>query len=268
MKLTGKTAVVTGGTKGIGAELCRLFSQAGANTVCLARSCGEGEKNGIFYIPCDVCDAAAVENAFRAIGEKFGGVDFLINNAGMGISGSVEKTSERDFDSISDVNFKGTYNCIRFGLPLLRQSKGRLVNVSSVAGAIAIPYQAFYSATKAAVLSLSDALRNEVRPFGVKVLAVLPGDVKTCFTESRRKNADEGVYAAYAENSVKVMEKDEQQGMSAAYAAKKIFACAVKRNMPHVKVIGVKYKFLYFAAGILPRRLKDWLLYKIYGGES
>ena len=143
MKLTGKTAVVTGGTKGIGAELCRLFSQAGANTVCLARSCGEGEKNGIFYIPCDVCDAAAVENAFRAIGEKFGGVDFLINNAGMGISGSVEKTSERDFDSISDVNFKGTYNCIRFGLPLLRQSKGRLVNVSSVAGAIAIPYQAF-----------------------------------------------------------------------------------------------------------------------------
>ena len=186
----------------------------------------------------------------------------------MGISGSVEKTSERDFDSISDVNFKGTYNCIRFGLPLLRQSKGRLVNVSSVAGAIAIPYQAFYSATKAAVLSLSDALRNEVRPFGVKVLAVLPGDVKTCFTESRRKNADEGVYAAYAENSVKVMEKDEQQGMSAAYAAKKIFACAVKRNMPHVKVIGVKYKFLYFAAGILPRRLKDWLLFKIYGGES
>lgn len=145
----------------------------------------------------------------------------MINNAGMGISGSVEKTSERDFDSISDVNFKGTYNCIRFGLPLLRQSKGRLVNVSSVAGAIAIPYQAFYSATKAAVLSLSDALRNEVRPFGVKVLAVLPGDVKTCFTESRRKNADEGVYAAYAENSVKVMEKDEQQGMSAAYAAKK-----------------------------------------------
>ena len=72
----------------------------------------------------------------------------------------------------------------------------------------------------------------------------------------------------YAENSVKVMEKDEQQGMSAAYAAKKIFACAVKRNMPHVKVIGVKYKFLYFAAGILPRRLKDWLLFKIYGGES
>lgn len=107
-----------------------------------------------------------------------------------------------------------------------------------------------------------------MRPFGVKVLAVLPGDVKTCFTESRRKNTDEGVYAAYAENSVKVMEKDEQQGMSAAYAAKKIFACAVKRNMPHVKVIGVKYKFLYFAAGILPRRLKDWLLFKIYGGES
>lgn len=221
MKLTGKTAVVTGGTKGIGAELCRLFSQAVANTVCLARSCGEGEKNGIFYIPCDVCDAAAVENAFRAIGEKFGRVDFLINNAGMGISGSVENTSERDFDSISDVNFKGTYNCIRFGLPLLRQSKGRLVNVSSVAGAIAIPYQAFYSATKAAVLSLSDALRNEVRPFGVKVLAVLPGDVKTCFTESRRKNTDEGVYAAYAENSVKVMEKDEQQGRAPPTPQKK-----------------------------------------------
>lgn len=152
----------------------------------------------------------------------------MINNAGMGISGSVENTSERDFDSISDVNFKGTYNCIRFGLPLLRQSKGRLVNVSSVAGAIAIPYQAFYSATKAAVLSLSDALRNEVRPFGVKVLAVLPGDVKTCFTESRRKNADEGVYAAYAENSVKVMEKDEQQGMSAAYAAKKSLSAPSK----------------------------------------
>lgn len=268
MDLKGKTAVVTGGTKGIGQELCGLFSQAGANTVCLARSCSEGEKDGVYYIPCDVCDEASVESAFRKTEELFGRVDFLINNAGMGISGSVENTSLEDFQFIVDVNLKGVFNCIRFGLPLLRKSKGRLVNVSSVAGVIAIPYQAFYSATKAAVLSLTDALRNEVRPFGVEVSAVLPGDVKTSFTSSRRKNREEGAYAAFAENSVKVMEKDEREGMSAAYAAKKIFICATKRKMPHVRVVGGKYRFLCFVAAVLPRRLRDWLLFKIYGGKK
>lgn len=266
MKVNGKTVVVTGGTKGIGAELCKLFSQAKANVVCLARTCDYGEKDGVLYIPCDISDESAVQNAFTKIEDKFGGVDILINNAGMGISGSVENTSLCDFENIINVNLKGIFNSTRFGLPLLRKNKGRLVNVSSVAGVIAIPYQAFYSATKAAVLSLSDALRNEVRPFGVSILTVLPGDVKTNFTASRKKNADDGVYSEYAKNSVKVMEKDETTGMSANYAAKKIFAYTSRRNMPHTKIVGAKYKFLNGVAAVLPDKFRSWLLFKIYGG--
>ena len=119
-----------------------------------------------------------------------------------------------------DVNFFGMVNMNRAVLPIMRQQGGgRIVNMSSVAAPIAIPFQAYYSASKAAVRTYSLALASEVRPFGIEVCVIMPGDIATGFTAARRKSCDgDVVYHGRIARSVAVMEHDEQTGMSAEYA--------------------------------------------------
>ena len=145
------------------------------------------------------------------------------------------------------------------------QGGGVIVNMSSVAAELAIPFQAFYSATKAAVSSLSAALRNELAPFGIKVTAVLPGDVKTDFTASREKNsADDPAYGERVARSVAVMEHDEKNGMSPDVIARIVVRSALMKNPPVSRVGGWKYVLLVRLAHILPARLVSYILGKMY----
>ena len=185
-KAKDKVVVVTGATAGIGRAAAAMFKERGAKVVCLARRLSPEFDS----IQTDVTDREAVKRAVDEVVRKYGRIDVLVNNAGMGISGAVENTDEAAARKIFDLNFFGVLNVTQAVLPVMRaQGGGTIVNVSSVAAELAIPFQAFYSATKSAVSSLSAALRNEVAPFGIKVTAVLPGDVKTDFTASREKNA-------------------------------------------------------------------------------
>ena len=112
----------------------------------------------------------------------------MINNAGFGISGAIEFTPIEQAKRQLDVNFFGMVNMNHAVIPVMRkQGFGRIVNLSSVAGAIAIPFQAFYSASKAAINSYTMALANEIKPFGVTVCCVQPGDIQTGFTAARQK---------------------------------------------------------------------------------
>ena len=118
-------------------------------------------------------------------------IDVLINNAGFGISGAVEFTKTEDAQHQLDVNFFGMVRMNRQVLPVMRrQCYGRIVNLSSVAGAIPIPFQTYYSASKAAINSYTMALANEVKPFGIQVCCVQPGDIRTGFTAAREKNPE------------------------------------------------------------------------------
>ena len=261
-KAKDKIVVVTGATAGIGKAAAELFKARGAKVICLARRTTEE----FDCIPTDVTDRAAVKNAVEKITEKYGRIDILVNNAGMGISGAAESTEDAAVRKIFELNFFGVLNVIREVVPVMRaQGGGVIVNVSSVAAELAIPFQSFYSATKAAVSSLSAALRNELAPFGIKVTAVLPGDVKTDFTASREKNsADDPAYGDRVARSVAAMERDEKNGMSPVVIAKIIVRSALMKHPPVSRVGGWKYVLLVHLARLLPQRLVSFILGKMY----
>ena len=261
-KAKDKVVVITGATAGIGKACGKMFKARGAKVVCLARRTTEE----FDCIPTDVTDRAAVGAAVRAVIKKYGRIDILVNNAGMGISGAAESTDDAAVRKIFELNFFGVLNVIREVVPFMRaQGGGVIVNMSSVAAELAIPFQAFYSATKAAVSSLSAALRNELAPFGIKVTAVLPGDVKTDFTASREKNsADDPAYGERVARSVAVMEHDEKNGMSPDVIARIVVRSALMKNPPESRVGGWKYVLLVRLAHILPARLVSYILGKMY----
>ena len=157
-------------------------------------------------------------------------------------------------------------NMNRAVLPVMREAgRGRIVNISSVAGVIAIPFQAYYSASKAAINSYTMALANEVRPFGVSVCAVMPGDIRTGFTSAREKlHAGDDIYGGRIGRSVSGMERDELRGMAPETAGRYICSLATRRRVKPLYAIGLAYKFFCFLERILPVRPLSWLVGLLY----
>ena len=258
-----RTAVVTGASSGIGWAVCEMLLERGWRVYGLSRR-GTGP-DGITGLSVRLTDEASMRRIMDAIAEKEGSIDLLVNNAGMGISGPVEFTEAGDARDIMDVNFMGQFICAKAVLPhMRRQGSGRIVCVSSVAAPIAIPYQAFYSASKAAVNSLAMALRNEVRDFGIQVTCVMPGDASTGFTNARKKqSAGDDIYKRNA-SAVAAMERDERGGMSPGdVAAVIVKAAEIKRPAPFYTA-GGKYKVLALLFRLLPVRLAYYVVGKMY----
>ncbi len=260
-----KVVIITGSSKGIGAAAAKMFKENGFTVYGFSR--GGFTAEGINSVICDVTDTQSVKNAVSAVIAKEGRLDLLINNAGMGISGAVENTADRDAEYIFNVNFFGAFRMIKECIPHLRETKGRIINISSVAASLCIPFQAFYSSTKAAVDALAFALIPELKPFGIKVTNILPGDTKTSFTEARRKgeSADNGVYGDRIARSVAVMEKDEQNGMPPEAVAKAVLKAALKKRPPVYKAVGFKYKLFMLLNKILPKKFVIFVIGKLYG---
>lgn len=257
-----KVAVVTGASRGIGYEAAGLLQKEGYTVYGLSRS--GGENGGFTHLPCDVSDEGSVNTVIREIIEREGRLDLLVCNAGYGIAGSVENTDMLLAQDQFNVNFFGAFACIKAALPYLRQSAGRIVVMSSAAAVIPIPFQAFYSASKAALNAFVLALAGEVKPFGVSVCAVLPGDVKTGFTAAREKQDGEGVYEETATRSIRIMERDEQNGMEPVYVAKKIIRVVLKRRVKPLYVVGLKYRAVCILQKLLPARFVSFIVGRIY----
>ena len=147
-------------------------------------------------------------------------------------------------------------------IPYLKKSKGRLINISSVGGIIPLPYQAVYSATKAGVEIFSKAIANEVKADGVQVMTVLPGDVKTGFTNARV--VETSAKDDRAEKAIKKAEKEEQNGMTPEKVAKVVVKNIARKKMPLRKTIGGVYKLIIFASRFCSTRFLNWLVKKIY----
>jgi len=256
--------LITGGSSGIGLETAKLFAK---NKECVVYVLNRSEVNikNINWIKCDLSNSNDIADAINEITIKENKkINLLINNAGMGISGAVEYHSEDEIRKIFDVNLIGLINMTKLCLPFM--SKGdKIINISSVAGPISIPFQTMYSVTKAGVLAFSNGLRNELRPLGIKVTSILPGDTKTGFTSSRVKSVDNGRYGDHISKSVSKMEKDESSGVPAIRVAKKIFKVSKKKNQNTYYVVGLSYRFLVFLSRILPKRFVNWIIFKIYG---
>ncbi len=257
------TLLITGGSSGIGKATVQLFAERGWQVFELSRH-GETGTN-IRHIACDVTDAKSVDSAVEQVLQETQKLDVVIANAGYGISGTVEFTAIEDVHHQFDVNFFGALLLAQAVLPQLRkQQGGTLIFTSSVAAVLSVPYQAFYSATKAAINAMALALQNEVRDFGIHVSVLMPGDVATGFTAARNKSqAGEAIYKT-AHKAVATMEHDEQHGLQPETMALDFWHIANKRNPAPQYIGGASYKLLCFLDRILPKRLVNWIEYKVY----
>lgn len=202
--LDGKIAVVTGASRGIGRAIALKLAADGAEVIVNYNGSADRaaevkdlvEKNGgrAHIYQCDVSDFQSCEGFIKKIIGQFGKLDILVNNAGITRDGLIMKMSEEEFDTVIDINLKGTFNCIRFASrQMIKQRSGRIINLSSVSGVMGNAGQANYSASKAGVIGLTKSAARELAPRGVTVNAIAPGFVHTEMTEVLPERVKEGV---------------------------------------------------------------------------
>jgi NAD(P)-dependent dehydrogenase (short-subunit alcohol dehydrogenase family) len=192
MNLNGKSAIVTGGTKGIGRGIALALVRAGVNVCISSRhedeieravsELGDAGEGAVVGAVCDVRDYDEVKALMAHTVAEFGGVDILINNAGVGIFGKVEELTPEDFRAVLETNLFGVFYCCHEAIPLMKKrGGGYIINISSLAGTNAHPQMAAYNASKFGLNGFSEALMQEVRHDGIKVSYIMPGSVNTEF---------------------------------------------------------------------------------------
>ncbi|HIV00517.1 MAG TPA: SDR family NAD(P)-dependent oxidoreductase [Candidatus Stercoripulliclostridium merdipullorum] len=257
-----KVAVVTGATGGIGERIAAGLVKKGYVVYSLARSRKNAE--GVRYRLVDLSDFEAAGEAVRQIAEEAGRIDLLVNNAGIGIGGAVETHTDEEIARLMTVNFTAAVALTNRVIPYLRQTKGRIVNIGSVAGELPIPFQTMYSASKSAIHAYSAALAGELHPFGIKVSCVIPGDTRTPFTANRQMAKHDDLYADRAERSIRRMERDEQNGTSPDRVAEVVVRCATQKRPPLRVAVGAKYKLFLIIGKLLPFGIVGAILNKLY----
>jgi len=188
MKLKGKTAIITGGTKGIGRAIADALLREGVSVCVSARTVeviGEssrGHNGRQIMFPCDVRKEDHVKGLIDYSVKELGGVDILINNAGIGIFQTVEQTLPADFRAVLETNLFGVFYCCHAAIPeMKKRGGGYIINISSLAGANPHPRMAAYNASKFGLNGFSEALMQEVRHDNIKVSYIMPGSVNTEF---------------------------------------------------------------------------------------
>lgn len=198
--LSGKVALVTGASRGIGRQTAMTLAQYGAAVIVNYNGSREKAEEVVKHITehggrasaygCNVADYAATENMMKDIVKEYGHLDILVNNAGITRDGLLMKMSEEDYDAVLDINLKGTFNCIRhISRQMLKQKSGRIINLSSVVGQYGNAGQVNYSASKAGIIGITKSVAKELGSRGITVNAVAPGFVVTEMTDAMTDEA-------------------------------------------------------------------------------
>jgi NAD(P)-dependent dehydrogenase (short-subunit alcohol dehydrogenase family) len=186
----GKVVLVTGVSSGFGQAIAAELQARGHRVFGTTRRPSTAAPGGCTLVTIDVDDEASVTAGVAEVLRQAGRIDAVVNNAGFGFAGAIEDTTVEEARRQFETNFFGTHRMCRAVLPQMRaQRSGRIVNMSSLGGLVSIPFQAMYCATKFAVEAYTEALRMEVRPFGIQVAMVEPGDFATRFTANRLMTA-------------------------------------------------------------------------------
>ena len=211
MKLDKKVALITGGSNGIGKAIVQRFLNDGAKVVIFDIEKSDYE---VDFYEVDIGNEEQIKKAF----EKIKHLDIVVNNAGIYFQASVEKTSKEQLDKIIDVNFKGAYLISKYALPLIRKSKGNIINISSAFGIVSEPGSPAYCSTKAAIIMLTKCMAQEYAAEGVRVNVILPGPIDTPLL--RRFLPSEEAIRKYAElNPMKRIGKPQDVANVAAFLA-------------------------------------------------
>ncbi|MFO7834272.1 MAG: SDR family oxidoreductase, partial [Halohasta sp.] len=183
-----KTAIVTGGSEGIGKAIAEEFLNQGASVVIANRSAEKGQQAadelGCSFIQCDVSSYDAVTDLVDRTVDEHGGLDIMVNNAGIGMTGTVETTGIDDWQQLLEVNLNGVIYGTRAAMPYLKESSGCVLNVASVFGLVGGPQTAAYATAKGAVVNFTRTTAVDYAEAGVRVNSICPGFVRTAMTES------------------------------------------------------------------------------------
>jgi NAD(P)-dependent dehydrogenase (short-subunit alcohol dehydrogenase family) len=265
--MTSKVVLVTGASSGIGKECAELLSQSGHKVYRGSRSTEDNLDGG--RISLDVDSEISVNSAVKRIFEKEGRMDVVVNAAGFGIVGAVEDTSLSEAKKQFETNFFGVVRMCKAVLPLMRQQgSGLIINISSIAGLVSLPFQAFYSASKFALEGLTEGMRMEVAPFGIRVVLVEPGDFRTEFTKNRKETDCTANNSGYRERYLKalaVFEKEEANGDDPTNVAR-LVSRIVDKKSPRLRysVGPTGERVVPALKQILPHKLYQWLFMKHY----
>lgn len=257
-----KVVFISGISRGIGKEIAlNLANKKEYIVYGCARS--KVELNNINFLQVDVANEEEIKKAIDLIVQKEGRLDVVINNAGYGIADAIENTNLIDAEKLFEVNFFGSFLMCKYSLKYLRETKGQIINISSLASIIPIPYQSFYGASKACLNYLGECLNLEVSPFKVQVKNILLGDTKSEFGKSRIKTfKEDDLYYKRMVRSIHKMELDEINGMDTTKVALKII-----KSLNHHKrtvVIGFKNKLIYGLFKILPKKISLKIIALLY----
>lgn len=265
-----RIVVVSGGSSGIGQATAIAFAEAGFKVYELSRS-GQ-DLPGVTHLTADITKEDDVNAAVQTILEDQGRIDIVISNAGYGIAGPIETSKMDDIVRQFDVNYFGAIRLIQAVLPTMRaQRRGRIIVISSVAAVVSIPFQIAYTCSKASLNQLVLGLNNELRPYNIDLVSVMPGDIKTPFTEHRQysRNYSCPIYGTRALASIQKMEVDEVGGSPCDKLAKHLVRLATKKTRPKpLQGFGLAYRSILLLERILPVRLTNYLLYRLYAHRA
>ena len=268
----GKNVFLTGGSSGIGLATAELFAANGYTVFAGSRNPssevrtfpGGGE---IRPVKLDVCNPGSIASAAEFVLAQ-ADIGIVIHCAGIGIACAAEDYPPGAVLNLMNTNFNGVLRLNSRLLPFLRgRGAGLCVMVGSMAGIFSVPYQSHYSASKAAIASYASALRMELNKTSVRVCLIMPGDTRTGFTNARKYEIDESSpFYDDCIKAIKKMEKDEINGHPPSKVAQTIFKISAKKNPPSKKIIGIGYKTLALLNRLLPVRLVEYILRKMYVG--
>ena len=231
MRLADKVAIVTGGSKGIGAGICEVFCAQGAHCYVIARHQDAidakvaelrdagGTATGV---ACDVGKAEPVRAMVERVVADAGRIDVLVNNAGYHISKGVETLTEEEWDFLIDTNLKSVFLCTRHALPHLKQTRGVVINMSSMVGLVGQPNASAYAATKGGIIALTKNMAIDLAPYGIRVNVICPGWIQTPLVEDWFGQQDDPAAArqyVYAQHPLNRIGTVQEVGKAALFLA-------------------------------------------------
>lgn len=236
-----KKVLVTGGSSGIGKSICEHLTSKGYEVLGTSRNPEKITNSKIDLAPLDVTSEESIENLCVLIKKKWGGLDILINNAGIGFMGPLELAKSDQIRNAWETNVFGLMKITQTMLPLLKESgSGRVINIGSIGGKMGLPYRGWYSAAKGSLEILSESLALELKPFEIQVCTLLPGDVQTPIGESRLEpdTNDLGDYKDSYNRMKMVLDKEMSNAIPASHVAKAVHTLLRKKRMPLKYCVG------------------------------
>ena len=263
-----KVVLITGASSGIGKSTAEFLSTNGFKVYGTGRNPKKIENDSFELIALDVTKPKTIVTALNYILEKEGRIDVVVNNAGMGITGPIEDTPTDEMRKVFETNFFGAIEVMKAVLPQMRkQNSGLIINVTSIAGYMGLPYRGIYSATKGALDLVTEATRMEVKEFGIKMATVAPGDVATNIAAGRYHTPvfKQSAYKDKYQMNLDLMDSHVDTGMNPIKMAEKIHKIILS-NQPkvHYKVGGFMEKFSIVLKKILPSKRYEKLLMNHY----